>query len=134
MPDIWTRVVQILSGSKTPPYRVIELKEGMSEGEGDEAAIASLASHPGFKALMYRKRLKRAALETTLKSARHKEIREVDFLQSGIYWLRFDESEVNTAIGNLRGKAVPRTASAIEEEEFNRVRSAIESIGITNPS
>lgn len=113
-------------------YLVVEIEKGVSYASaGDEGAIASLKHHPGFVALMNRMKLKRAVLEAQLKGGRHKEIRDVDILQLGLYWLGYAEHEINSAVGNLKEKSEPRLA-VNELEEFQRVRSAIESVGATN--
>lgn len=124
MKPIWRNKPQ----AKNPSYTIITEEKGVPvANSGDDEVIASLLNHPGFVALCNRFKLKRQALLAQLEGTRHKEIRDVDFIQSGLYWLRFAESEVNTATRNLRIGA-QRKAAPEEVIEFNKVLSAIESV------
>lgn len=128
----WAWVRSFLPGGKTPPWMIVEVKEGtLVQNGGDQAAITSLEHHPGFIALMNRMRWKRAVLETQLRTVRQKDIRDVDFLQSGLYWLGYMESEVNTTVANLKNKTVPKLAVDDLADNFEKIRSAIESVGTT---
>lgn len=109
-------------------YQVIEIEKGVSV-KIDDAAIATLSDHPGFVALVNRMKLRKAYISSQLTNNRHESIRDVDSLQHGLHWLGYLESEVNTAIGNVKAKAPAVYASDSVAEEFERVRSAIETIG-----
>jgi hypothetical protein len=122
------RVWAWLSRSKTP--LIVEFKERVSEG--DENAIPALMNHPGFLALMHKLYLQRAFLETRLKTTRHKDIRDVDILLTGLAWLGYLESQVASATNSKRVQ-VSREATGQEEEGFSRILSFIESIGTTSP-
>lgn len=118
---------------KIPRYFVVEVEKGVPVANSkDDEAIASLKHHPGFVALANRLRLKKAALKSQLEATRHKDIRDVDFLQSGIAWLRYVESEVDTAIGSIRNKG-SRPASDDEVKWFEEIRHSIEGVGTTTP-
>jgi hypothetical protein len=100
-------------------------------GSGDEASIASLKYHPGFIALLNKLARQRAVLESRLNSTRHHEIRDVDLLQSGLFWIGYVESEVNQAAG-IEKRAAQKSATASEVEEFSKALAAIESVGVTS--
>lgn len=87
--------------------------------------------HPGYLALVNRFKLKKAFLENQLRSVRHKDIRDVDILQSSISGFGLMEYEVNQASGNLKNKNA-RLATPYEINEFEEARLSIESIRATN--
>lgn len=116
----------------TPPTLVIEIEKGLPvANHGDEQAIASLQMHPGYLALINRFKLKKAFLENQLRSVRHKDIRDVDIIQSSISGFGLMEYEVNQASGNLKNKNA-RLATPYEINEFEEARLSIESIRATN--
>lgn len=121
----WLR--RVITRPKTPRWFVVEIPKGVALGADDDRLIATLSEHPGMTALLNRFRLKKAVLEAQLRS-RQKDIRDVDYLVAGIHWLGFVESEISTAIQRTSEKSTPRLAT-FEVAEFERARSAIESIG-----
>jgi hypothetical protein len=104
---------------------VIEIEKGVPT-QVDREALVSLSGHPGITALINKLRLQRQYLETQLIKERHETLRDADILQLGIYWSRFVESQIEQAIGTTQHKARPMVES--EVEEFEKVRSAIESV------
>ena len=93
-----------------------------------EASILNLHGNPGFNALMDRLRVQRSVLEATLKNERHSDIRVVDHLQSGIYWMCYLEKYVE----RLVHKRLTARAIEMEPDEADMVaivQSAIERIG-----
>ena len=133
-PGVWAWLKKIFTRLITPRYLVVEIEKGIQIAAGaDNDAIALLKNHPGFLALTNRMRLKKAALKAALEQTRHDTIRDVDFLQSGLYWLGFLESEVNKAVQDLKTKSAPKLA-VNEVEEFEKVRAAIESVRVGTTS
>jgi len=125
----WLR--KIWPSQKTPrQYYIVEVEKGMPT-TGDVEAISSLKNHPGMIALVNRMRLKRAALKAQLENSKHESLRDVDLLVTGLYWLRYIESEVSNAVGEVQ-KKTPRLA-VDEVTAFEEIRNAIESIGTTSP-
>lgn len=116
------------SPSRKPSLLVVEVEKHINLG--DPVAIAALKHHPGFVALQSRLRLQQSLLKVKLCTVRHKDIRDVDQLQSYISGLGYLESEVNRAVGEITKSPVKPDID--ELEEFERVRSAIESIGTTS--
>ena len=106
-------------------YQIIEVEKGIPN-RGDDAAIATLRDHPGFVALMNRLNLKKAYLKAQLET-RHESLRDVDILVTGIAWIRYLEFEISAAVG--KASKAPAPASLDEVELFNKISTAIESIG-----
>jgi len=132
----WPGLLALLKAAFTPGSNsprhvlVVELEKPIPvTHKDDEAAIATLKFNPGFIALMNRLRLKRAYLIATLEKIPFKDIRDVDSAQHCLHWLRFLESEVDNATGNIKTKETPRLA-VNEVEEFEKIRHAIESVGV----
>lgn len=63
------------------------------------ASIATLQGHPGFAWLLGRLRLHRASMKSALCSQRQETLRDVEFLQSGIAWTGWLESQLTRALG-----------------------------------
>ena len=134
LPGVWAWLKKIFTRLITPSYLVVEIEKGIQIAAGaDNDAIALLKNHPGFLALTNRMRLKKAALKAALEQTRHDTIRDVDFIQSGLYWLGFLELEVKKAVQDLQTKAAPKLA-VNEVEEFEKVRAAIESVRVGTTS
>jgi hypothetical protein len=93
----------------------------------DEESIRSLATHPGFVALMNRLKLQRSVLQTTLDTKKHSDIRVVDDLQAGLKWLDYLQGEVNRTVSRkAEAKAVAVRPS--EQQEFDKVFRLIEGV------
>lgn len=61
-------------------------------------SLASLAGHPGFMYIVDRLRFEQAVLATKLKNERHENLRDVEFLQSGIFWTNWLKSQLDKAV------------------------------------
>ena len=112
-------------------YQVIELDEPRGSEDEDEAmkeSIATLNSHPGFLHLVKRLSRQRAYLRSKLDFEKHTDLREVDFLQAGIFWCNW----LNTEIKRATIKVAPRKLDAMEEElrAFREIDQQIERIGM----
>jgi hypothetical protein len=117
--------------AKNVKYKIIEVPPHRTQTRWDDdtkAAVSTLSSHPGFVALMDRMFLQRALIEQKLTREFHKDMREVDVLQAGLYWLTWLQDQVQkaTVIGSSK-----RTRSAEDEEieAFGEVDAHIERIG-----
>jgi len=89
--------------------------------EYKDSPITSLS--PELTSLVKKYRLRRAALISRLVSAKHENLNDVYLLQSGAVWLGYLESEI---LGPTKVKVV---AAPDEVDEFEKVRSFIESVG-----
>jgi len=110
-------------------YKIVELtKRGpQSNEEGIKESVATLASHPGFVWLIKRLELQRSALKSKLDLEKHETLREVDFLQAGIYWAGWLQQET----ARMTTKLPQRKLDPFEEElvAFRELDSAIERVG-----
>ena len=116
----------------TPRWTIVEVEKPVPiTDHSDDAAMASLQDHPGVTALLNRLRLQRAVLETRLLATQHKDLNDVYLLQSRISGLGFAELEIRNATKNLEVRR-QRPASIQEIEQFEKIRSSIESVRPTN--
>jgi hypothetical protein len=112
-------------------YKVIEVPEARTHLKGGDKEIRevvqTLSSHAGFIWLTDRLSVMNAALTTKLKGERHPDLRQVDFLQAGIYWSNWLKQECARATTKMPEKQVD--ALAEEEQAFREIDAAIERIG-----
>lgn len=112
-------------------YKVLEVEKPTPVlHKEDSSNIAQLAEHPGFKSLLARLRIQKAAIENELKTTRHESLDAVYNLQAGIRWINWLDKQVSTAAN--RKEIQPRDAFDLEEAEFRRVAAALEIIGKVN--
>lgn len=117
-----------------PKYKIIELTRKDTEPVlNDElrASIASLKYHPGFEYLLARARAVKAYLKRQLEEGRHDDMRQVHYLQAGIYWANFWEREMLTKSQPVKPPAEP---SDIEREAFEAAKAALEVVGLSDDS
>lgn len=112
-------------------YQVVELDEPRGSEAEDEAmkeSIATLTAHPGFLHLVKKLGRQRAYLRSKLDFEKHSDLREVDFLQAGVFWCNW----LNTEIKRATIKVAPRKLDAMEEElkAFQEIDNQIERIGM----
>lgn len=113
-------------------YKVVELEKDSAADLDDESikAIPGLESNPGFRAVCAKLRLQRAMLQSKLDNTHHKDIREVDFLQAGLYWSKWLENFVQAEVKKQElFDTKPRSAFDIEEREFERIAASLEVVG-----
>jgi hypothetical protein len=91
--------------------------------------VARLKDDPGFQFLVAKLEAQRAALRSALETNRHKTKEDFEFLQSGINWCGWLQSQVETAVGILNQPA-PRPARAYEMEAFEQLRHNVELVGL----
>src|SRR6267142_5429895 len=81
-------------------YKLVEVQKPRPLYRWDQNtkdSVSTLAAHPGFVALVDRLNLTKAQLESTLKQTMHKDLRQVDFLQAGLFWSQWLEEQVSKA-------------------------------------
>ena len=88
-------------------------------------AIWSLSHHPGFQYLATKLRTQKALLLKTLQEGRHTDIRDVDFIQGGIFWTGWLDNQLNSH----QPKTPPTNASPDEIQAFEEIRDAVELVG-----
>lgn len=110
-------------------YKVIEVDAPRTPRRWDKEtreAVATLNSHPGFIALRERLASQQAAIKSTLNRSLQKDLRSVDFLQSGVFWTGWIQAEVDRA--TLKGPEKQFDPLAEELEAFQAIDSQIERI------
>ena len=112
-------------------YKVVEIPLPRPSIEASHdllESVRTLAAHPGFTYLLNKLKVQRAALETTLVSSRHASLRDVEFIQSGIFWTGWLQSQLELAVLRLRPGAT-RPASDEEVVAFQEALRTIETVG-----
>lgn len=112
-------------------YKVVEVKGPRIVQAWDKetkAAVATLQTHPGHIAVMDRLALQRQLLESKLTREYRKELREVDFLQSGVFWLGYVQELISKATNSP--VAVYKDAMQEEMEAFRELDAKIERVGM----
>jgi hypothetical protein len=110
-------------------YHVIELDKNtkLPELTGDlRESLKTLALLPGFQYLMMRFRVKKAAMETTLKEGFKLDDTQLRYCQSGIYWA----GEIERDIKLLTQEQPQRRPATVDEaEEFRKIARSITLVG-----
>jgi hypothetical protein len=112
-------------------YKIVALKEPRTKEWDKETrdAVAALTAHPGFLAVVNRLATQRQMIQTKLSSGFHKELREVDYLQAGIFWLDYVQEQVNKAT-QVKLTARPTEAYDEELEAFKQIDAQLERVGM----
>jgi len=114
-------------------YKIVELPQARTQSGWSEelrASVKTLAHHPGFLAVIDKLRVQRATLQSQLTSSFHKDLRQVDYLQAGIFWLSWVEKVVNqTTQSGSQGYIDPE---AEEAAAIKAINDQIEKIGSPN--
>jgi hypothetical protein len=117
---------------KLTGIKVIEIEKSSVPADMDRGgayAVAALKGNPGFEYLLAKLRVQRALIREALVKNKHKEIRDVEFLQSGANWLGWLEDQLNTAVGVVNAPK-PRATRAYEAEAFEQLRGNVELVGL----
>lgn len=115
-------------------YKVVEVKTPRTAARWTKEikdAVATLPSHPGFIAILDRFSLQKQMLEHKCATEFHKDLRENDYLQAGVFWLGYAQKLVDEATKLPR--AVPVDAYDEEMEAFKQLDAQIERIGMEQP-
>ena len=91
-------------------------------------SLAALREHPGFRYLINKLKLQRAALESALKYQIHDDIRQVARLQEGIRWMHWLENQFLLAVQHPV-RMEERDPNAEELAALQRSLDAIEGVG-----
>jgi hypothetical protein len=116
-------------------YQIVEVdKPRPIQGWDKEARenVVALKEHPGFVYLLQKLAYQTTLLKATLElpatnQGRHKDMRDVEFLQSGIYWTKWLKNQVDAATNRVR--AVPQPALAEEEAAFKELQATLNKVG-----
>lgn len=108
-------------------YSAPRFKSNLSGTELTES-LKALASNPAFVYLLDRHKNQRLALERHLSGVRHKDLRETDFIQSGIFWSAWFEREIKKLT------ALPSPKPIVPDDDvlsaFNEINATLEKVGV----
>lgn len=110
-------------------YHVVEIDKAtkLPELTNDlKESLRSLSHLPAFQYLMLRFRVKKAAMESTLREGFKLDEQQLRYCQAGIYWAGEIERDIKTLTQDL---TTSRPAVPDELAEFKRVASTINLIG-----
>lgn len=110
-------------------YHIVEVDKStkLPELTGDlRESLKTLAILPAFNYLMQRFRLKKAAMETTLKEGFKLDEQQLRYCQAGIFWAGEIERDIHTL---TQAQPQTRPAQVNEREAFNNVAKAITLVG-----
>lgn len=114
--------------AKTVEYQVVEVEKPRPLLDADyKNSVPSLAGHPGFIYLLNKLKLERAKLKKYFEENRHADLRSVDFIQSGLFWTNWLETQLAAS------KAVPTAANLLESEAFSEAQSTLDLVGSEDP-
>lgn len=111
-------------------YRIVEVSAPRTQAGWDKdmrEVVQTLAGHPGFIALTSRLGLQASLLRAKLLNDRHPSLRDVEFLQSGIFWCSWLEQQVQTATTKMIQSQVE--AREDDEKAFRELQATIEKVG-----
>ena len=108
---------------EVPKYIMVEVPLIRTQQGWDKDAretVATLAAHPGWLLLKDRLTLQAQTLKTKLSFDRHANIRDVEFLQSGVFWCNWLQNQIANATTRTavrRQEATDEDLAAIKELE-----------------
>jgi len=112
-------------------YKLIEVEKNrtLPTLEGDELrnALISLQAHPGFVYILNKLRTQRFSLEGRLKGTKFERIEDITFLQSGIFWTNWLESEVNKLTETSQSEVL--APSPFEDKLFTEIDQLLDRVG-----
>jgi len=113
-------------------YKIVEVEKPRTQYRWDDNtrnAVSTLTSHPGFVALCDKLNLIRSQLKTKCYASVHKDLREVDYLQAGIFWSGWLQEQISQA--TLKG-SVKQYVDPLQEEleAFKLLDAQIERVGM----
>jgi hypothetical protein len=109
-------------------HTIVEVEKSVPLVEDKETlnSVASLAGHPGFQFLVRKLALQASKLNSELISTKHTSLESVYFLQSGIHWCHWLQSQLNFAKNRIESS---RPATSDEERFFQQIRATIDLVG-----
>ena len=114
---------------REPIYHVVEIDKStkLPELTGDlRESLRTLALLPAFQYLLQRFRVKKAAMESTLREGFKLDEQQLRYCQAGIYWAGEIERDIKLLTQDVTQS---RPAQVDELEEFRKISKAINLVG-----
>jgi hypothetical protein len=111
-------------------YQIVEVdkpRPNIGWDKESRETVMTLAAHPGFICLLQKLSTQAALLKAKLVNDRHKEIKDVEFIQSGIFWCNWLQSQLTAA--TQRVKAEPQAAMDEEAKAFKELNATLIRVG-----
>jgi len=111
-------------------YQVVEVPNLRTQSGWNREmreTVTTLSAHPGFVALCDRLALQAANLKQKLNYERHANIRDVEFLQSGIFWCNWLKQQVDAATNRVA--IAKRDAEMEDVEAIKQIEATYNFIG-----
>ena len=124
------RLLTMLAPASTASLQIIEVerpKVVLPPAKEFRESLVALQTHPGMQYLLDRLRFQRYVLETKLRTERAVNLRDIEFLQSGLFWCNWLEQQLNLLTQNPQ--PAPVAATQTELDIFNEVYSQLEKVG-----
>lgn len=124
---VWLNVAPVVE----TVYKVVEVKAPrltQSWDKDTKDAVATLQAHPGWVAIQDRLSLQKQMLENKLAHEFHKDIRSIDYIQAGVFWLGYIQDQIAKAAE----RPANRVVDPLQEElnAFRAIDSQIERVGM----
>lgn len=114
-------------------YHVVELDKAtkLPELTGDlKESLKTLSMLPAFQYIMQRFRIKKAAMEASLREGFKLDTEQLRYLQAGIFWAGEIERDLKTL---TQERTQSRPATEDEMAQFKRIADSISLIGQETP-
>jgi hypothetical protein len=122
--------VRLSSDPQIIKYQIVEVdkpRPNLGWDKESRETVMTLAAHPGFLVLLQKLSTQAALLRAKLVNDRHKEIKDVEFIQSGIFWCNWLQSQLTAA--TQRVKAEPQAAMDEEARAFKELQATLNKVG-----
>ena len=116
----------------TEKIKIVEVEKPRNLAQLDQEgkkSVRTLSGHPGFLYLLEKLKIQRALLEAKLKNDHHADLREVELLQSGIFWSRWLEDQLHKEVYEAIPHRAPVDPTPDELTFLKQVQNDIQLIG-----
>lgn len=112
-------------------YKVVEVKAPRMSQNWDKDtrdAVSTLQAHPGWVAIQDRLSLQKQMLGNKLAHEFHKDLRAIDYIQAGVFWLGYIQDQIAKA----SERPVNRVVDPMQQEldAFRAIDAQIERVGM----
>lgn len=123
-----------LASWQGPEIRVLERSPSQNPLLKDpeaKASVRSLQAHPGFQYLLAKLNLQGDVLRSSLAHDRHTSLRDVEFIQSGIFWTGWLETQIKHELYAQISQEIPGRTVDLDELQALKDQSTIRLLGVS---